>query len=71
MKSEINHNIYKYTSNKMGGMFAKEKPLKEIVRENQRMIKKAVRELEKEISQMKKNEVSKSCYNRYTLISKI
>ena len=44
----------------MGGMFAKEKPLKEIVRENQRMIKKAVRELEKEISSMKKNEVSKS-----------
>ncbi len=33
----------------MGTVFGKEKPLKDIVRENQRMIKKAIRELEKEI----------------------
>jgi len=40
----------------MGNVFAAEKPLKEIVRENQRMIKKATRELEKEISDLQKNE---------------
>jgi charged multivesicular body protein 2A len=39
----------------MGNVFS-EKPLKEVVRENQRMIKKAVRELEKETGTLKKNE---------------
>lgn len=33
----------------MGNVFGEEKPLKDIVRENQRMIKKSIRELEKEI----------------------
>jgi predicted DNA-binding transcriptional regulator len=33
----------------MGNVFAPEKPLKDIVKENQRMIKKSIRELEKEI----------------------
>lgn len=33
----------------MGNVFSPDKPLKEIVRENQRAIKKAIRELEKEI----------------------
>lgn len=40
----------------MGNAFGSEKPLKEIVRENQRMIKKAVRELDREISDLSKNE---------------
>jgi charged multivesicular body protein 2A len=40
----------------MGNVFGPEKPLKEIVRENQRMIRKATRELEKEISDLQKNE---------------
>jgi hypothetical protein len=39
----------------MGNVFS-EKPLKEIIRENQRMIKKAVRELEKETTNLKRNE---------------
>lgn len=40
----------------MGAAFSPEKPLKEIVRENQRMIKKAIREMEKEISNLKTQE---------------
>ena len=36
----------------MGNAFGAEKPLKEVVRENQRMIKKAVRELEREINDL-------------------
>ena len=40
----------------MGSMFGKEKPLKEIVRENQRMLKKAIRELEKEIENLKRQD---------------
>lgn len=40
----------------MGQAFGKEKPLKEIVRENQRMIRKATRELEREINDLQKNE---------------
>ena len=39
----------------MGNVFA-QKPLKEIVRENQRMIKKSIRELEKEIKTLETNE---------------
>ena len=38
----------------MGQVFGSEKPLKEIVRENQRMIRKAVRELDREISDLQK-----------------
>jgi charged multivesicular body protein 2A len=37
---------------KMGQVFGSAKPLKEIVRENQRMVKKAVRELDREVSNM-------------------
>lgn len=40
----------------MGNVFGKEKPLKEIIRENQRMLKKAIRELEREIGNLQKNE---------------
>jgi charged multivesicular body protein 2A len=40
----------------MGNVFAPEKPLKDIVRENQRMIKKSIRELEKEIRSLETNE---------------
>jgi charged multivesicular body protein 2A len=40
----------------MGAAFSPEKPLKEIVRENSRMIKKAIREMEKEISNLKTQE---------------
>lgn len=36
----------------MGQVFGSAKPLKEIVRENQRMVKKAVRELDREVSNM-------------------
>lgn len=39
----------------MGNVFA-QKPLKEIVRENQRLIKKSIRELEKEIKNLESNE---------------
>jgi charged multivesicular body protein 2A len=37
-------------------MFGKEKPLKEIIRENQRMLRKAIRELEKEVENLKKQD---------------
>ena len=40
----------------MGSLFGKEKPLKEIIRENQRMMKKAIRELEKEIENLKRQD---------------
>ena len=40
----------------MGNVFSPEKPLKEIIRENQRMIKKAIREMEKEITSLKTQE---------------
>lgn len=40
----------------MGNLLAPEKPLKEIIRENQRMIKKSIRELEKEITNMERNQ---------------
>ena len=40
----------------MGAAFSRDKPLKEIVRENQRMIKKAIREMEREISNLKTQE---------------
>eukprot|EP00600_Ochromonadales_sp_CCMP1393_P004009 CAMPEP_0174994726 /NCGR_PEP_ID=MMETSP0004_2-20121128/23792_1 /TAXON_ID=420556 /ORGANISM="Ochromonas sp., Strain CCMP1393" /LENGTH=252 /DNA_ID=CAMNT_0016248987 /DNA_START=183 /DNA_END=942 /DNA_ORIENTATION=- len=40
----------------MGGVFGKEKPLKDIVRENQRLIKKSIRELEKETRTLETNE---------------
>ena len=40
----------------MGSMFGKEKPLKEIIRENQRMLRKAIRELEKEVENLKKQD---------------
>lgn len=39
----------------MGNVFS-QKPLKEIVRENQRMLKKSIRELEKEIRTLETNE---------------
>ena len=32
----------------MGNLFGKEKPLKEVLRENKRMISKAIRELDRE-----------------------
>jgi septal ring factor EnvC (AmiA/AmiB activator) len=38
----------------MGNVFS-EKPLKEVVRENQRLIKKSIRELEKEIRSLETN----------------
>ncbi len=38
----------------MGNVFS-EKPLKEVVRENQRLIKKSIRELEKEIRTLESN----------------
>lgn len=40
----------------MGNIMAKPKPVKEVIRENQRLIKKGVRELEKEISNLQRNE---------------
>jgi charged multivesicular body protein 2A len=39
----------------MGSVFGS-KPLKEVIRENQRMIKKSIRELEKEIKSLESNE---------------
>lgn len=40
----------------MGAAFSTEKPLKDIIRENQRMIKKAIREMEREIASLKSQE---------------
>lgn len=40
----------------MGNLFAPEKPLKEVIRENQRLLKKSIRELEKEIKNLESNE---------------
>lgn len=40
----------------MGNLFTPEKPLKEIIRDNQRMLKKSIRELEKEIKTLESNE---------------
>eukprot|EP01035_Chromulina_nebulosa_P017049 gene17049-22559_t len=40
----------------MGNVLTPTKPLKEIIRENQRMIKKSIRELEREIRDCEKNE---------------
>ena len=40
----------------MGAAFSNEKPLKDIIRENQRMIKKAIREMEREITSLKTQE---------------
>ena len=40
----------------MGAVFGKEKPLKEVIRENQRMLKKAIRELEKVVRDMQMSE---------------
>jgi hypothetical protein len=40
----------------MGNMFGKEKPLKEVLRENKRMITRAVRELDREKMSLEKEE---------------
>ena len=52
IKATVSRFIYLFA---MGNVFA-QKPLKEIVRENQRMIKKSIRELEKEIKTLENNE---------------
>ncbi len=41
----------------MGSIFGTQKSLKDIIRENQRMLRKAIRELEKEITSLKNAEV--------------
>lgn len=40
----------------MGNILGSEKPLKDVIRENQRLIKKSIRELEKEITNMERNQ---------------
>jgi charged multivesicular body protein 2A len=40
----------------MGNVFGKEKPLKEVLRENKRMINRAVRELDREKKQLEREE---------------
>jgi Snf7 len=40
----------------MGNMFGKEKPLKEVLRENKRMINRAVRELDREKAALEREE---------------
>ena len=40
----------------MGNVFGKEKPLKEVLRENKRMITRAVRELDRERASLEKEE---------------
>jgi predicted DNA-binding transcriptional regulator len=62
--TKLNHSLYhidllfkkKKQKEKMGNVFAPEKPLKEVIRENQRMIKKSIRELEKEIRALETNQ---------------
>ena len=40
----------------MGNLFGKEKPLKEVLRENKRMINRAIRELDREKVQLEREE---------------
>jgi charged multivesicular body protein 2A len=40
----------------MGNSFTSEKKLKETIRENQRLLKKSIREIEKELTNLKKQE---------------
>jgi charged multivesicular body protein 2A len=40
----------------MGNMFGKEKPLKEVLRENKRMITRAIRELDREKKSLENEE---------------
>jgi charged multivesicular body protein 2A len=40
----------------MGNIFGKEKPLKEVMRENKRMITRAIRELDRERAQLEREE---------------
>lgn len=40
----------------MGNLLGKEKPLKEVLRENKRMITRAIRELDREKMQLEKEE---------------
>ena len=40
----------------MGNLFGKEKPLKEVLRENKRMINRAVRELDREKTALEREE---------------
>ena len=40
----------------MGNLLGKEKPLKEVLRENKRMITRAIRELDREKAQLEKEE---------------
>lgn len=40
----------------MGNMFGKEKPLKEVLRENKRMINRAIRELDREKAALEREE---------------
>ena len=40
----------------MGNVFGKEKPLKEVLRENKRMITRAIRELDREKAALEKEE---------------
>ena len=54
-KTNLRYSSYIFLLAIMGNVFS-EKPLKEIVRENQRLLKKSIRELEKEISNLKKQE---------------
>lgn len=44
------------TSTAMGQIFGKEKPLKEVLRENKRMINRAVRELDREKAALEREE---------------
>ena len=40
----------------MGNIFGKEKPLKEVLRENKRMINRAIRELDRERASLEREE---------------
>jgi len=40
----------------MGNLFGKEKPLKEVLRENKRMINRAIRELDRERASLEREE---------------
>ena len=40
----------------MGDIFSSERPISEVVRENQRLLRRSIRELDREVNTMRKNE---------------
>jgi len=52
----------------MGNVLGEQKPLKDVIRENQRALKKAIRELDREIKNQQNNE--KKCVDEVKKLAK-